>query len=209
LKRKNAPDGLVSNDNLAPVLDLVRNSLELLGNNADGLARLTLLQALAAAQNHTKTVVGGCLCLVGNEVVVLLEDLATLRVSDQGPGDAAVLELLSRDLAGKGSVGLVEDVLRCDLEALAEVLACEEEVEGWWCDNDLWLRVSFSCFANVMDLAPSWVAKMRFNVPVLGSSLALFRFSTMSVMLLIEPFLSFVSLSLSLSDSRLVKLRTS
>ena len=45
----NAPDGLVSNDNLAPVLDLVRNSLELLGNNADGLARLTLLQALAAA----------------------------------------------------------------------------------------------------------------------------------------------------------------
>ena len=171
----NAPDGLVSNDNLAPVLDLVRNSLELLGNNADGLARLTLLQALAAAQNHTKTVVGGCLCLVGNEVVVLLEDLATLRVSDQGPGDAAVLELLSRDLAGKGSVGLVEDVLRCDLEALAEVLACEEEVEGWGCDDDLWLRVSFSYFANVMDLAPSWVAEDAFQRTCVGVELGLIQ----------------------------------
>jgi len=169
----NAPDGLVSNDNLAPVLDLVRNSLELLGNNADGLARLTLLQALAAAQNHTKTVVGSCLCLVGNEVVVLLEDLATLRVSDQGPGDAAVLELLSRDLAGEGSVGLVEDVLRCDLEALAEVLACEEEVEGWGCDDDLWSRVSFSYFANVMDLAPSWVAEDAFQRTCVGVELGL------------------------------------
>jgi hypothetical protein len=137
LQRLNAPDGLVGNDNLAPVLDLVRNSLELLGHNVDGLARLTLLQALTAAQNHTETVVGGCLCLASDEVVVLLEDLATLRVTEDGPGDTAVLELFRRDLTGKGTVGLVEDVLRRDFEALAEMLACEEEVEGWGRDDDL------------------------------------------------------------------------
>jgi len=59
-------------------------------------------------------------------------------VTKDSPGDAAVLELLSRDLAGEGTVRLVEDVLRRDLDALAEVLACEEEVERWWCDDDLW-----------------------------------------------------------------------
>jgi hypothetical protein len=44
------PDGLVGNDNLAPVLDLVGNSLELLGDDLDGGAGLTLLKALTAAQ---------------------------------------------------------------------------------------------------------------------------------------------------------------
>jgi hypothetical protein len=70
--RFNAPDGLVGNDNLAPVLDLVRDSLELLGDDLDGLASLTLLQALTAAQNDAKTVVDGILCLAGNEFVGLL-----------------------------------------------------------------------------------------------------------------------------------------
>jgi hypothetical protein len=70
--RFNAPDGLVGNHNLAPVLDLVRDSLELLGDDLDGLASLTLLQTLTAAQNHAKTVVDGVLCLAGNEVVGLL-----------------------------------------------------------------------------------------------------------------------------------------
>ena len=59
-------------------------------------------------------------------------------MTKDSPGDAAVLELLSRDLAGEGTVRLVEDVLRRDLNTLAEVLACEEEVERWWCDDDLW-----------------------------------------------------------------------
>lgn len=118
-RRLDAPDGLVGNNNLAPVFDLVRDSLELLGHNIDGLTRLTLLQALTAAQNHTETAVHRRLCLAGNEVVVLLEDLTTLRVAKDSPGDTAVLELFSRDLAGEGSVGLVEDVLRRDLDALA------------------------------------------------------------------------------------------
>jgi hypothetical protein len=47
------PDRLVGDDNLGPVLDLVRNSLELGGNHLNGFACLALLQALAAAQNDT------------------------------------------------------------------------------------------------------------------------------------------------------------
>jgi hypothetical protein len=58
-------------------------------------------------------------------------------VSEECPGNVAVLELIDGDLTGEGTIGLVEDVLCCDLEAGLEVLAGEEEVEGRWCDNDL------------------------------------------------------------------------
>lgn len=131
------PDRLISNDNLAPVLHLVRDGLELRGDNLNRLVRLPLLQALAAAQNHAEAAVQGCLGLGRNECVVLLQDHAALRVAEDGPCDAAILELLRRDLAGEGAAGLVEDVLGSDLEALAQVLAGEEEVERWRSDDDL------------------------------------------------------------------------
>jgi hypothetical protein len=44
-------------------------------------------------------------------------------VAQNGPGDAAVLELVGGDLACEGAAGLVEDVLRSDFEAFAEMLA--------------------------------------------------------------------------------------
>jgi hypothetical protein len=59
-------------------------------------------------------------------------------VAQNRPGDAAVLELVGRDLAREGAARLVEDVLRCDFEALAEVFACKEEVERGRGDDDLW-----------------------------------------------------------------------
>jgi hypothetical protein len=58
-------------------------------------------------------------------------------VPEKGPGDVAVFELVDRDLAGEGSVGLVEDILGRNLDARLEVLAGEEEVESWGCDDDL------------------------------------------------------------------------
>ena len=56
---------------------------------------------------------------------------------EESPGDVAVSELVNGNLAGEGTIGLVEDVLGCDFDAGIEVLAGEEEVEGWWCNNDL------------------------------------------------------------------------
>lgn len=54
------------------------------------------------------------------------------------PGDTAVLELVGGDLARKGTVGLVEDVLCGDFETFAEMLAGEKEVEGRRGDDDLY-----------------------------------------------------------------------
>jgi hypothetical protein len=133
----NSPDGLVGDDDLAPVLDLVRNSLELLGDNVDGGAGLPLLEALTAAQDDADTAVERSLGLAGDEGVVLLQDGAALGVAEDGPCDAAVLELLGGDLTGEGTVGLVVDVLSGDLETLAEVLAGQKEVERGGSNDDL------------------------------------------------------------------------
>jgi len=92
-------------------------------------------------------------------------------VANKSPGDTAVLELFDRDLTSEGTVGLVEDVLRSNFNALAEVLACEEEVEGWRCDDDLFLSVSNlllplygGCFGALV------LVERGCNIPVLGSS---------------------------------------
>lgn len=133
-----SPDRFVGNNNLGPVLDLVRDSLELLCDHTDGLALLPLLEALTTAQNHTQSSVERSLGLACNEGVVLLQDHTALRVAQNRPGNTAVLELVGRDLARKGTVGLVEDVLRGDFETFTEVLACEKEVEGRRGDDDLY-----------------------------------------------------------------------
>jgi hypothetical protein len=109
----------------------------------DCLARLALLKTLTTAQNHAETAVQRRLGLGGYERVVLGEKRAALRVSEDRPCDAAVLELVCADLAGEGTAGLVEDVLRGDFETGAQVLAGEEEVEGWGGDDDL-----YSCYIS-------------------------------------------------------------
>lgn len=133
----NSPDGLVGNDDLAPVLDLLGDSAELVGDDLDGLVGLSLLEGLADAENNTEAVVKGGLGLGSDEVVGLLEDDTALRVTSQSPGDVGLLELGGRNLTSEGTVGLVEDVLGGDLETGAEVLASEEQVKGRRSNDDL------------------------------------------------------------------------
>lgn len=133
----NSPDGLVGDDDLGPVLDLGGDGLELVDDDLDGLAGLPLLQALAAAQDDAETAVDGSLGLVGDGHIVLLQDDPALRVAEDGPGDAGVLELLNGDLAGEGAVGLVVDVLGGDLETLAQVLAGQLQVQRRRSNDDL------------------------------------------------------------------------
>jgi hypothetical protein len=147
LASANGPDGLVGDDDLAPVLNLLGDSTELVGDDFDGLVGLSLLKGLANAENDTEAVVEGGLGLGSDEVVGLLEDDTALRVTSQGPGDVGILELGGRDLTGEGTVGLVEDVLSSNLETGAEVLAGEEQVEGRRGNDDLCelLALTTSC----------------------------------------------------------------
>jgi len=158
----NGPDGLVGDDDLAPVLDLLGDGGKLGNDDLHGLAGLALLEGLAAAQDDADAAVNGGLGLVGDEGVGLLEDDAALAVAEEGPGDVGVLELGDGDLAGEGAVGLVEDVLGGDLDALAGVLAGEEEVEGGRGDDDLGVGVDL----GIVELVDNVGDRLNGAVPV-------------------------------------------
>lgn len=137
LASADGPDGLVGDDDARPVLDLRLERRKLLADNGDGVARLALLEALAAAPDNADAAVRGELGLGGDVLVSLLEDGAALRVAEDGPVDVAVLELLNADLAREGAVGLVIDILRADLDVLPDGVADELEVDGGRGDDDL------------------------------------------------------------------------
>lgn len=54
------------------------------------------------------------------------------------PGDVAVLELRNANLAGEGAVWLVENILCSDFYAFAQVLTREQKVHRWWRDDNFW-----------------------------------------------------------------------
>lgn len=142
LASANGPDGLVGNNNLAPVGLLSLEGLDLGGDDLNGLASLTNLEGLAAAPDDVQAVLGGVLGLGGDDFIGLAEDGAALRVAEDNPVDVAVLELGDGDLASVGATGLVIDVLGGDLDVGADGLADEGEVEGRGGYDDLWRRVS-------------------------------------------------------------------
>lgn len=154
LARTNGPDGLVRNHNLAPVLDLLGHGTELVRDDLDRLAGLTLLERLAAAQNHAEATIECGLGLARHESVGFLQNHTTLAVAEQSPRDVAVLELSHRDFTSKGTVGAVKDVLRRNLDAWAEVLPGEKEVEEWWGNDDL--CCCYNCQLSCQDEQGEW-----------------------------------------------------
>ena len=119
------------------------------------------LKRLTDAEDDLETTVDGSLDLAGNELIVffnqrsclscrwkwksprrtylvrLLQDDTTLAVTDDGPVDLGVAQLLDGDLTGEGTVGLVEDVLGGDTDLGVGQLAGQGEVEGGGRDDDL------------------------------------------------------------------------
>lgn len=137
----NGPDGLVGDDDAGPVADLGLEGGELLADDGNGLAGLALLERLAAAPDDADAVLGGVLCLGGDELVGLLENGAALRVAEDGPVDLGVEELRDGQLASEGAVGLVVDVLGGDANLRSEAVADEDQVDGTRGDDDLCLGV--------------------------------------------------------------------
>lgn len=116
LASTNSPDGLIGDDDVGPILDLLGHSAQLPRHDVDGLASFALLESLAAAQDDAKTTVNGRLGLGSDEVIAFAKHRAALRVSEDGPGDVGLFQLRDRDLTSERTVGLVEDVLSGDLE---------------------------------------------------------------------------------------------
>ena len=87
------PDGLVGDDDAAPVRDPGLEGGQLAGDVGERLAGLALLQRLAAAPDHADPVLRRVLGLGRHGVVALGQHRPPLRVPQDHPVDAAVLQL--------------------------------------------------------------------------------------------------------------------
>ena len=85
-------------------------------------------------------------------------------MSNDGPVDLSVLELVHGDFTSESTVGLVEDVLGSHADLLVGDLASEKQVEGGRGDDDLGRLVELGV-VEVLDDAGN---AFRSTVPVLG-----------------------------------------
>jgi len=111
LASADGPDGLVSDNDLGPVLDVLADGSELSGVDLVGLVGLSLVELLADAGHHVEAVLEGELGLQGNDVVGLAEDVAALGVAEDDPVDGGVDGHLGGELTGLGTVVVEGSIL--------------------------------------------------------------------------------------------------
>ena len=96
LSSADGPDGFVGEDDGAPrVGGLLLDGIELSLEDIVGLSGLALLKSLTNAEDNLESGGEGTLDLDGDHLVGLTVLGATLRVSNDGPFEAEVLDLLS------------------------------------------------------------------------------------------------------------------
>ena len=143
----NGPNRLVRDDDLFPVVlfDSFVDSVELLRNDLDGRALLSLFQALSATEDDADTARHRSKGLLGDEFVLLSQDGSPFGVAKQCPCDARVFELLNRDLACEGSIRPIKDILSGHLDGGIKMFSREKQVERWRRDDDfcIWVCIVY------------------------------------------------------------------
>jgi len=137
LASADGPDGLVSDDDLGPVVNFLSDGSELSGVNFVSLVRLTLINLLTDAGHDGETVAQSELGLLGNNFVSLTKDVATLAVSENDPVDLGIDEHLSAEFTGVCAIVEKGGILSGDLNLGASKSSLHGgEVEGGWGNND-------------------------------------------------------------------------
>ena len=134
----NGPDGLVGNDNFAPVIDLFADSLKLSSIDFVGLASFTLIELLSNASHDGDVLVKSGLDLLADSLVALAEDVASLAMSEDAPVESEVLKHDSAGLTSVSSVAVKGAVLCGKLDGgTGEGSLGSTEMKGRGSDNDL------------------------------------------------------------------------
>ena len=120
LSSADGPDGLVGNDEVGPAGDGTLYSVKLSLDDIIGLTSFALLKSLTDAEDDLEAVGLGAGSLGSDHLVSLTVELSALGVTNKGPLKAEVLDLLSRDLSGEGTVATTANVLGSDKHVRVE-----------------------------------------------------------------------------------------
>jgi hypothetical protein len=74
------PDGLVSDDNVSPVLNVFTDGLKLSSVDFVSASRFSLIELLSDASHHAESVIESILSFAADLIVGLSEDMASLTV---------------------------------------------------------------------------------------------------------------------------------
>lgn len=117
--------------------DDIGDSLELFLHDLLCNTAFSLLEGLTNTGNDGQTGADRSLDLVRDDLVRVAEHGSSLGVTEDGPVDIRVLELVGGDFSGESTGSLGEAVLGRNLDWLLESFLNLEEVESWGGDDDL------------------------------------------------------------------------
>ena len=148
LPRTDRPHRLVGNDDASPVLipDVFLDRRQLPVADFVRRARLLFGQLLADAHDRVQAGRQRVGHLLAGQLVALAEEGPPLRMTDEDPAAAEVLDHHRTDLAGVRAVLNAETVLRGDANSLVQPVSDVLEVAERRTDDDLRLRI---CSAGV------------------------------------------------------------
>lgn len=115
LSRANSPHGLVGNNDVRPVLDLLADGVQLSLVNLSGFARFSLLKVFSNACKNCESVIDGSLGLGGDIVVCFSVQRSSLGVTSESPRDSHILDHLAGVLSSESSVACQRKVLRSNM----------------------------------------------------------------------------------------------
>lgn len=97
------PDGLISENNVAPVSDERLHCVQLFLNHFDGLIVFPLSESFSEAVDDLKSSFKGDFHLFGQSLIGLAEVGSSFGVTDNDPLDVDVLQLFRSDFTSVGS----------------------------------------------------------------------------------------------------------
>ena len=152
LTSADGPNWLVGKHDSAPVGNRVLQGIELALQVLVGFALLSLFKTFTEADHGTESYGLSSSNLGSNLLVCLIKESAPLGVSDDDPLKIEVLELLSTDFSGEGTVAGLAHVLAGNLDFIVEQGLDRSDMDADWSNNDFKLGlVEVSLVEDIVD----------------------------------------------------------
>ena len=129
LSGSDGPHWLIGNDDVAPVIDVLSDGIELPLVDSPGASRLSLLEMLSDASDNIEAVVEGSLGLLSDCGVGLSVEVPSLGVAGEGPVDANFIQHFKRYFSRVGSISRERTVLSADIDSASGEFLDRLEVE--------------------------------------------------------------------------------
>ena len=134
----NSPDWLVSNNNVAPVLNHLSDGVELSLIDFSSFATFSLSEELSNACKNNESLIKCELGLFSNFLIRLTIESSSLGVTGQSVEDTSILDHLNWKFTSVGTVSSKRKVLSGNLDIFVGQTSLDSlDVKSSWCNNNI------------------------------------------------------------------------